>query len=210
MNDARIPPQVVVFDLGKVLLDFDFGRAAAALAARSVRNAEEIRVALDQSPLLHRYETGLMSSDEFFLAVSRAVGYSGSNEEFDLSFGDIFTEIPAMIDMHEGLRRLGISTYIFSNTNELAVRWIRKVYPFFTEFSGYVFSFEHGAMKPNAKLYDVVEAMTNRRGSEILYLDDRQENIDAGSARGWQTICHQDPAQSIQRVSKFFRLNRKN
>ena len=37
-------------------------------------------------------------------------------------------------------------------------------------------------------------AMTKRRPSgEILYLDDRPENIAVGEARGWQTVLHESP-----------------
>ena len=72
-----------------------------------------------------------------------------------------------MVEIHARLRRRGIPTYIFSNTNELAVGHIRSSYPFFSEFDGYILSYEHGAMKPAAKLYEVVERQTGRRGAEI-------------------------------------------
>ena len=48
-------------------------------------------------------------------------------------------------------------------------------------------------MKPDAKIYEALETMTGKRGAEILYLDDRPENVDAGAARGWQVILQTDP-----------------
>ena len=56
-------------------------------------------------------------------------------------------------------------------------------------------------MKPETKLYEVVEARTGRRGKQILYLDDRAENITAGTARGWQTILQESPEKSRQQVT---------
>jgi HAD superfamily hydrolase (TIGR01509 family) len=198
IEDGKRP--AVVFDLGKVLLDFDFGIAAQRLAPRSRLDPSSFRKALDQSPLLHRYETGELSSVEFFEEVRAAAGYGGTFQEFSEGFSDIFAEISPMIGLQRELNAAGIPTFIFSNTNELATRHIRQAYPFFSGFDGYVLSFEHGVMKPDPRLYEVVERVTGRRGPELIYLDDRAENIDAGTGRGWQAILHHDPALSIPEV----------
>src|SRR5208283_5197618 len=106
-------------------------------------------------------------------------------------FADIFTEVPPMIELHAELRRRGFKTYIFSNTNDLAVEHIRRNFSFFGNFDGYIYSYEVGAMKPNAKIYTALEQVATRRGSEIIYLDDRPENVAGGLARGWQAILHE-------------------
>jgi HAD superfamily hydrolase (TIGR01509 family) len=58
-------------------------------------------------------------------------------------------------------------------------------------------------MKPAAKIYQALENMSGKRGQEILYIDDRQENIDAGAARGWQTILQTEPANTIVEIKKL-------
>ena len=55
-------------------------------------------------------------------------------------------------------------------------------------------------MKPQARLYEVVEEVTQAKGADILYIDDRIENIEAGAARGWQTILQVNPQATIERV----------
>src|SRR6202007_2046278 len=141
---------------------------------------------LDHSPLLFRFETGHLTKHEFFAEVCAGTGFRGDLEEFGLLFGDIFEPITAMVELHAALRRKGVPTYIFSNTNELAVAHIRRSFPFFSGFDGYILSYQHGAMKPQPRLYEVVEEVTGRREEKILYLDDSPENVTAGSARGWQ------------------------
>src|SRR5258708_2052505 len=101
-----------------------------------------------------------------------------------------------MVELHAALRRKKIPTFIFSNTNEIAVGHIRRSFPFFSELDGYILSYQHGAMKPKAKLYEVVEEMTKRRGADILYLDDRPENVEAGAARGWRVILQETPERT--------------
>jgi 2-haloacid dehalogenase len=95
-----------------------------------------------------------------------------------------------MIALHARLRSAGAPLFIFSNTNGFAVRHIRENYPFFGGFDDYIFSYEHGAMKPEAALYEVVEVKTGRRGGGLLYVDDRPENIETARQRGWQAVLH--------------------
>lgn len=196
-------PSIVVFDLGKVLLDFDYSIAGRRLAAKANLSDEAVKQFLDQSPLLHRFETGLMTQQEFFEDVRQQTGYRGSFEEFGGYFADIFWEIPPMIALHADLRRIGIPTYIFSNTNDLAIGHTRHNFPFFADFDGYILSYEVKAMKPDAKIYGALEEMSGERGAEILYLDDRPENVEAGAARGWQTILHHDPVESRAAIERL-------
>jgi len=189
-------PAIVVFDLGKVLVDFDYSIAGRRIAAESKLSPSEVQKFLDHSPLLFRYETGLITRQEFFEVVREHTGYRGNLAEFGKLFADIFSEMPEMIALHAGLRQRGIPTYILSNTNDLAIEHIRRAFPFFGGFDGYVLSYEVGAMKPAALIYEELERLSGKRGDEILYLDDRQENIDAGIVRGWQTILQFDPRHS--------------
>lgn len=193
-------PQVVVFDLGKVLLEFDYSIASRRLAESGVKSLEEIRTLILQPQLLYRFETGLMTEREFYQAVSEATGFRGTFEEFVHIFSDIFEPMHEMIGLHDAIRKLGIPTFIFSNTNNIAIPHIRKAYPFFSNFNGYVLSYEHGSMKPETKLYEVVEQMTGCRGSNILYIDDRPENIETGARRGWQVILQEDHPRTRAQV----------
>jgi FMN phosphatase YigB (HAD superfamily) len=197
------PPNAVVFDLGKVLVDFDYSIAARRIAARSTMPPRDIQHFIDHSPLLFRYETGLMTRAEFFEEIRRTTGFLGDLDEFGGYFADIFSPMAEMIELHARLRRRGVPTFIFSNTNDLAIAHIRRNFPFFANFNGYVLSYEHGAMKPDVKLYEVVERVAGRTQKQILYLDDRVENAEAGVARGWQVIHHQDPKTSIARVKEL-------
>ena len=39
------------------------------------------------------------------------------------------------------------------------------------------------------------------KGDDIVYIDDRQENIDAGVVRGWQTILQTTPARTQSAIA---------
>ena len=183
-------PEAVVFDLGKVLVDFDYGDAARRIASKCDGRQCDIRALIDQSPLLIEFETGLITTEGFYSQVRDAAGFTGTVDEFGPLFGDIFRAIPEMVAFNEALRAKNIPTYIFSNTNPLAVESIRRALPFFQNFTAFVLSYEHGSMKPDTRIYEVVESVSGKQGDSILYIDDRLENIEAGARRGWQTIHH--------------------
>ena len=195
-------PKAVVFDLGKVLLDFDYGIAVSQIQAFCKLSLAELQKLINQSPLLHRYETNLLSTAEFFAEVQAVSGFCGSFDQFQAMFADIFTPIEPMVALHRQVRARGVPTYVFSNTNDLAIRHIRARFPFFRHFDGYILSYEQNLMKPDPRIYAVVEQMANRQGADLLYIDDRLENLLPGQERGWQTILHQDPQTSEAALRK--------
>ena len=189
-------PSVVVFDLGKVLVDFDYGIAIRRFAERSEAGMEQIQRLVD-SPIQVEFESGKITTNEFFAALRDGAGFRGDRAEFVSIFADIFSPMETMIAFFERLKSLGIPTCVFSNTNEIAIGHIRERFLFYSRFDQYVLSFEEGAMKPDEPIYDVVEQRTGESGAGILYIDDRPENIETGRGRGWQTILQDGEAASV-------------
>jgi putative hydrolase of the HAD superfamily len=198
---------VLVFDLGKVLVDFDYSIAARRIAPLCSPPCDPAEFFTRHAGILENYELGKFTTQEFFNKIKAASGFSSSEAEFNSFFADIFTPIQPMIALHGALRKTKFPTYIFSNTNELAVEHIRKRFPFFSDFDYYVLSYEHGAMKPSARLYEIAERASGRRGEEIIYIDDRPENIEAGLARGWRAILHETPEKTFVALRNFGLLN---
>jgi HAD superfamily hydrolase (TIGR01509 family) len=196
-------PSVIVFDLGKVLVDFDYSIAGRRIAARGTMTIQEIAQYINQSSLFVQYELGALTTQQFYAEICRVTGFRGSLAEFSECFADIFVPIEPMVQLQATLRQRGLPAYIFSNTNELAAEHIRRSFPFYANFDGYVLSYQHGAMKPDGRLYEVVEGQSARRGAAILYLDDRPENVAAGGARGWQAILHETPEKSRAAIQKL-------
>lgn len=203
MTDSVIaPPRAIIFDLGKVLLDFDWQVAVRQLL-RHVRNPlTAVQSVLSGSSLLHDYESGAMTSAQFFEEMRARVGFAGSFADFAAGFGDIFSEIPEMIALHAEVRRAGFKTYLFSNTNELAIQVVRAKHPFFADFDGWFLSYEQKAMKPDPRAYEIMEEMAGARGSDLFYLDDVPANVEGALARGWRGVVHVDVRASRQALSE--------
>lgn len=191
-------PKAVVFDLGNVLLDFDYRKTVARIKDRCKLSEAELHALIAGSELFQKFEGGLVGVPEFFSELQKQSCYDGTLEEFGEFFGDVFTEVPEMIAWQNELRERGVPTYILSNTNDLSIRFIRKRYPFFKYFTGYIYSYEHRVMKPAARIYELVEEMAGLRGADLFYIDDREENAQGGAARGWKVSHHTTPARTLE------------
>ena len=200
MNTER---RWVIFDLGKVLLDFDFAIAAKELARYSPQEEEQILESINQSPLLHTFERGDWSEAQFFQKLSVECRLEASLEELKKGFAEIFTPVPSMVEFMESLKERGIPVMVFSNTNVTAVDYIRAAFPFFECFDAYCLSYEHGCMKPDTTLYGVAQLMTRCTPGNLLFLDDRAENVHAARQMGWNAIHHQAPEDSIEGVNQW-------
>ena len=188
--------RVVAFDIGKVLLDFDYGIFVNRMAPWTNMDEPALNAYLNQSPLLAKYESGQLTSEEFTQVVQQETGFKGLESEFAGFFEEIFTPISDVIEMHRVIAESGMATYTFSNTNEMAVRHMSRAYDFWPRFDGHVLSYEVEALKPETKMYEFLERVAGCRGGEIAYVDDRQENVQAGRARGWKAIEHRTPKET--------------
>ena len=74
--------RVVAFDIGKVLLDFNYGILVNRMAPRTNMDESALNTYLNQSPLLAKYESGQISSSEFTKIVQQETAFEGLESEF--------------------------------------------------------------------------------------------------------------------------------
>ena len=109
--------KAIIFDLGKVLVDFDYSITVRKIISQCAKGPESVLKLIDQSPILHQYESGEMDTLGFYETVVRETGYQGSREGFESAFSGIFTPIHPMIEFFRELIGEGVPVYVLSNTN---------------------------------------------------------------------------------------------
>lgn len=193
-------PSAVVFDLGGVLITFDYKIAINRLAPRIKITKAELMALLQETSLLLDFESGKVSTTEFFETVRNATGYCGDLETFCEDFNSMFGYVQEMVHLHDEVRGCGFKTYVLSNTNEIATAYFRKKFPFFNKFDGYVLSYDPTvqALKPAARIYEKLEQLSGLKGQQLFYIDDVPEYVDAARARGWQAIVHKSESETRQ------------
>ncbi len=81
------------------------------------------------------------------------------------------------------LTNFGIQTYDFAATR----------YPFLRAFDRDFISGHMRVIKPDAQIYQMLEDTSGLSGADLIFADDRADNIEAAAARGWHTHLFEGP-----------------
>jgi FMN phosphatase YigB (HAD superfamily) len=178
----------VLFDLGKVLIPFDFAHAYGRMAKRCGLTVETVRTRLGATRLFRDFESGVMESKIFAHAVGRELGFRGNYDEFCEIWTSIFLPEPLLPESLVTELRKRYRTLIVSNTNEIHFEMLLRTYPILKHFDGYVLSYLVNAMKPAAAFYQAAIASAGCAPERCLFIDDLAENVDGARAAGMDGI----------------------
>jgi putative hydrolase of the HAD superfamily len=179
--------KTIIFDLGRVIIPFDFKRGYTRMANLCGYAAEEIPERLRTSDLVTRFETGVVEPRAFVNELSGILGLKADYEQFC----DIWTSIflPETLISEEFVKalRARYRLLVLSNTNAIHFDMVWKAYPILHHFNGYVLSYKVGAMKPSPIIYREAIRQAQCPPEQCFFTDDipayvegaRREGIDA-------------------------------
>lgn len=171
--------KAILFDLGRVLIDFDFRRGYRALEGLCPYTAEEIPRRLAGTGLVERFETGLVEPREFVDQMCGILDLRVDYERFREIWGSIFTGTLIPEGMLEGLKRR-YRLVLVSNTNALHFEMLRETYGhMLRHFDDLVLSYEVRAMKPKGEIFQAAIQCAGCRAEECFYTDDIAAYIEA-------------------------------
>lgn len=193
----------IIFDLGKVLVDYDILKFANAVLEKSDVTNEEI-VLFVKSPLIRSYAMGKIETDVFLKEFKAAMRFEGTEEELERIWQDIFTPMDEHIQLAKQLAQY-YPLAILSNTDDSHIRFLEPQYDFFSIFKEKIYSYREGYVKPQEEIYQIALERMNADRFETLFIDDLEENIIPPSKMGWQTI-HLRPDVSLQQALQSYDL----
>ena len=106
----------------------------------------------------------------------------------------------AMIDWAAALQSAGIKTGILSNIGDAMEAGIVARFPWIADFTHRTFSHRLGIAKPDAAIYQHSAEGLGVPTGEILFVDDREENVAAARAAGMHAIQYIDHADFLQQM----------
>ncbi|HUF62951.1 MAG TPA: HAD family phosphatase [Verrucomicrobiales bacterium] len=189
------PVRSFVFDLGNVLVTFDSSRFYDRL--REAGAQFDAAAETGHSALCHSYESGELDDGGFVSVSMRQLHFHGDPEIFRACWRDIFELNSPMESVLQNLHRRGFPLFVLSNTNNLHLAYLRERFPFFTRFTGGVYSHLAGTMKPDELIFRDLISQCGLAPEESLYIDDRAENIATGRRLGFQTHCYHPTSHSL-------------
>lgn len=177
-------PETFLFDIGRVLLNFDFESSLKKLIPESINNpSERIQHILEKKDAL---ETGLINPASYADWALKILGSEASVEQFYQAWQQIFTVNKAMWNRVRQLARNGHSLILISNINAIHCPWIFTTYPEFSLFEHKVLSYQIGVLKPELAIYQYAINTYKLKPESTVYIDDLPQNIASGRALGFQ------------------------
>jgi putative hydrolase of the HAD superfamily len=175
----------LLFDLGRVVLDIDFGKALACWAGHAGHAPADLAARFVREESYRDHEVGKIEDAAYFQSLRDALGIGISDAQFLEGWNAIFAgEMPGIAAL---LKRAAarLPLYAFSNTNRPHVEHFSKAYAeVLGHFRQVFLSSTIGLRKPDAAAYDHVVKAIGVPAERIVFFDDVAANIEGARARG--------------------------
>lgn len=187
-------PGAVVFDVGRVLFDWDLRHLYAKL--------------IDDPAELDWFLANVVTEEWHFQSdagrgVAEIVGervaefpqYARLIEAYPARFNE--TLPGAIPGTHAIVRRLaaaGVPLYALTNFGAEFFAGFRPTAAIFELFADIIVSGAERCAKPHPRIYEIAEARIAQAPERLLFIDDNPANVDAAVARGWQAHLFTDAA----------------
>jgi glucose-1-phosphatase len=177
--------EALIFDLGNVVIRFDWRTAEGRLRARSRNGSSSPRE--DMRELISRFEVGEISQELFVSTAAATIGFQGDEQEFIAIFNSIFSPHPPM---EQSIQQLAarFPIYLISNTSELHLSYVQRNFAVLQKFLDAVYSFHAKCAKPDQKIFAIAIKQFGVTPESTIYIDDLAPNVRAARELGFHAI----------------------
>ncbi len=176
---------VVVFDLGNVLIPFDYNPVIENLNLLKPNLGNKFKQMYSENYHIHQqFERGELTLNAFVELMLNWLEESISAEEFIKLFSDIFTINNDVVKLLPRIKE-NYKLVLLSNTNEMHKEYGYGNYVFLNYFDKIILSHEVGAIKPEEKIFRAVEEFTQLPSEQHFFIDDILEYIEGAKKCGW-------------------------
>jgi len=176
--------EALIFDMGKVILDFNFELGMEKLAGKCGLPLEDFKKVLFDKDWIRPYERGEISTADYHRHLCEAGQLRMDLAKFNESWSSVF--LPDLLVPEALLAdlRQRYPLILVSNTNESHVHYIERHYSVLQYFDVKIFSHVVGSLKPDRKIYEAAIAASGQPPESLFFIDDREENIRAAEVFG--------------------------
>jgi glucose-1-phosphatase len=194
--------EALIFDIGNVVIPFDWQAAEAQLPIRPDNGKTSMRKEI--GGLMNRFEVGEIPQKLFVQLAARAIGFQGDAQEFIAIFNSIFYPNPPM---ERSIQRLAarFPLYLLSNTSELHLAYLQRNFKVLEHFADGVYSFHAKCAKPDRKIFRVAVKQFEVTPESTVYIDDLEANVRSALELGFHAIRYEsrEHVEFEQRLAEF-------
>jgi putative hydrolase of the HAD superfamily len=160
----------LLFDLGGVVIEIDFGRVFARWAAVAGRPVEAIASRFSMDGAYERHERGQIEAGEYFASLRSSLGINLTDAELTDGWNQIYVrEIPGVRALLESLAPR-VPLYAFTNSNRTHQPYTLRTYgDALKSFRQVFFSCDMGLRKPEPAAF---EAIASKHAQAIVAFPD--------------------------------------
>jgi len=179
---------VIVFDLGNVLLPFNYNIMLEKLDKIEKNLGQKFLNFYQNNYNIHRaFEKGKLSEEEFINIMLDKLDYKLDRETFCNYYSKIFIENKDVTALLPEFKK-NYLLVLLSNTNSIHKKYGWEDFDFIKYFDKLILSYEVRAYKPEEQIYKAVQDFTQKPSREHIFIDDVREYSDTAKKLGWDAI----------------------
>jgi putative hydrolase of the HAD superfamily len=194
--------KAVVFDYGKVISQAPNTHVRQDIADAFGVSEEEVGKLIGK--YIGDFRKGKMTEDDFWIKISGDLNKPIPANKYELWRNDFRNKLEISEEMLAFVRFLkakGIKVAVLSNNIAPYVDVIRKR-DGYKDFDIVINSCEVGYCKPDEDIYQLALSKLNLKPEEVLFVDNRQENLDTAQRIGMKTELFTDILKLKQDIRK--------
>lgn len=192
--------KTVIFDIGKVLVDFCFDEFIARYGyPKDI--LDRIRKATLDGGFWKELDRGVLSYEEVLEK------FISLDPELEPQIRKLFADTTGIVLKREyaiplikKLRAEGYQVLALSNFPEKVYLENKEPMNFLEEMDGHILSYRDKVIKPDAAIYELLRSRYGFEPQECVFIDDLQENLDAADKLSWNTICFRSYEQMLEEL----------
>jgi len=175
--------KTIIFDIGGVIVDLDYKQVCAPLVELSGWDTASVREQVENGPIVIAAMKGLIEPREFHRLLCLELG---------ISIGyDLFVKIWVRLlsdnkGIEQTIRELKskFNLVLASNTDHIHFNFCVNNFSILSCFETRFISYDMGLLKPDPEYFHQVLRGLDQPLDEILFIDDRQENVESAKSVG--------------------------
>jgi len=200
----EVPPRALLFDLGGVLIDIDFGRALEWWAQRADTDPASLRQRFRFDGSYEGHERGELSSPEYFALLRSQLGVDLAIEDLATGWNDIYVGVVPGVPALLAKAGRHVPLYALTNTNPShQAAWSSLFAAELSVFTSVFVSSYLGHRKPEPSAYLEVARRIGTEPHEVLFFDDTPANVDGALAVGMPAVLVESAADVERALARI-------
>jgi len=195
--------KTVIFDIGCVLLGFDWDRYVHKL----FDDDETCRIVTEcafRCPYWKELDRGLMEeSDILAHMISQRPDYEAQITESVEMVAECVERLDYAIPWIDSLRERGYQVLYLSNYSEYVLERSTHAMDFIEHMDGGIFSWKVKTIKPENRIYELLIERYGLKPEECAFIDDTLANVETARSLGMKGIIFSDYEQASKELEKI-------